>query len=117
MSDLVRRLRDQSVIHWSDGEEAADRIEFLAASEHGLWGRLETCRQDEAKLKARIEQLEQELAVARGGLEAALSDSARFCIQLAAEKELADRLYAACMGTEYQDKLATWKAYSKARGL
>lgn len=35
-------------------------VELLRASEHGLYGRLETCRQDEAKLKSRIAELEGE---------------------------------------------------------
>ncbi len=43
----------------------ARRVAHLEASEHGLLGRLETCSQDEDKLKARIEQLEAELQAQR----------------------------------------------------
>lgn len=82
----------------------ARRVAHLEASEHGLSGRLETCRQDEEQLKSRISQLERELADFKSSqhyryigvdgkpvLARDLEDRAiKVEADLAAEKELAD---------------------------
>lgn len=68
-------------------------------------------------LEARIEQLERELAEVRGSLEGAMSDSARFCLSLAAEKALADQVYEALYFDRVTDRQLAIRSYRKARGM
>lgn len=121
-------ITQEDIDAMEDGMGLVERLQWAASRDDDAAVMIETDRTEAKKLLDEVDGLKK----------ASLSSTARYVnaiwgesernknasddymallAELAAEKVLADRLYEACMGADYQDKLATWAAYRKARGL